>query len=94
MALKLNTPKLPESNEPATNAETARFIAGANKKPVTSKAKLQNFRLNESFEAILESGSARTGQSKTTILKAALAAWDNMDENQQNHWILESAKIG
>lgn len=94
MALKLNTPKLPELNEPATNAETARFITGANKKPVTSKAKLLNFRLNESFESILESGSMRTGQSKTTVLKAALAAWDNMDENQQNHWILESAKIG
>ncbi|MEM8184011.1 CopG family transcriptional regulator, partial [Morganella morganii subsp. sibonii] len=29
-----------------------------------------------------------------TILKAALAAWDSMDENQQNHWILESAKMG
>lgn len=94
MALKLNTPKLPELNEPATNAETARFITGANKKPATSKAKLLNFRLNESFENILESGAMRTGQSKTTVLKAALAAWDNMDENQQNHWILESAKIG
>lgn len=94
MALKLNTPKIPESNEPATNAETARFIAGANKKPVTAKAKLLNFRLNENFEGILESEAMRTGQSKTTVLKAALAAWDNMDENQRNHWLLESAKIG
>lgn len=94
MALKLNTPKIPESNKPATNAETARFIAGASKKNATSKAKLLNFRLNENFEGILESEAIRTGQSKTTVLKAALAAWDNMDENQRNHWLLESAKIG
>lgn len=94
MALKLNTPKLPDSNEPATNAETARFIAGANKKPIAAKAKLHNFRLSENFENILESDSMRTGQSKTTVLKAALAAWDNMDENQKNHWFLESVKIG
>ncbi|AVI93334.1 CopG family transcriptional regulator (plasmid) [Klebsiella pneumoniae] len=45
------------------------------------------------FEEILESGAQRTGQSKTTVLKAALAAFDNLDENLKNHWLLESAKI-
>ncbi|HFF7293533.1 TPA: CopG family transcriptional regulator, partial [Klebsiella pneumoniae] len=25
---------------------------------------------------------------------AALAAFDNLDENLKNHWLLESAKLG
>lgn len=94
MALKLNLPKkLSDSNEPATNIEASRFIVEANNKPILAKAKLHNFRLNENFERIMEAESMRTGQSKTTVLKAALVAWDNMDENQRNHWLLESAKF-
>ncbi|HHF8530982.1 TPA: CopG family transcriptional regulator, partial [Escherichia coli] len=42
---------------------------------------------------ILEAEAIRTGQSRTTVLKAALAAFDNLDENQKNHWLLESAKF-
>ncbi|WP_168403005.1 CopG family transcriptional regulator [Erwinia amylovora] len=93
MALKLNRPVVEESQEPATNAETARFISGASRKPVTSKARLFNFRLSETFDDILEAEAVRTGQSRTTILKAALAAYDNMEESQKTHWIMESAKM-
>ncbi|HDL6704133.1 TPA: CopG family transcriptional regulator [Yersinia enterocolitica] len=93
MALKLKTPVVPATEEQATNAETARFISGANRKPATGKAKLVNFRLSETFDDILEAEATRTGQSRTTVLKAALAAFDNLDENQKNHWLLESAKI-
>ncbi|WP_455865665.1 ribbon-helix-helix protein, CopG family [Pantoea agglomerans] len=93
MALKLNRPVVQESQEPATNAETARFISGASRKPVTSKARLLNFRLSESFDDILEAEALRTGQSRTTILKAALAAYDNMEESQKTYWIMESAKM-
>ncbi|MDP0919953.1 stability/ partitioning determinant, partial [Klebsiella pneumoniae] len=35
----------------------------------------------------------RTGQGNTDILKAALAAWQHMDENTKNHWLLEAAKL-
>ncbi|HGP4140779.1 TPA: ribbon-helix-helix protein, CopG family, partial [Enterobacter roggenkampii] len=52
-----------------------------------------NFRLSEAFDDILEAEAIRTGQSRTTVLKAALAAFDNLDENQKNHWLLESAKF-
>lgn len=93
MALKLNRPVVQESQEPATSAETARFISGATRKPAPAKAKLVNFRLAEAFENILEAESIRTGQNRTTVLKAALAAFDNLDEKQKNHWILESAKL-
>lgn len=93
MALKLNRPVVQESQEPATSAETARFISGASRKPVTSKARLFNFRLSETFDDILEAEAVRTGQSRTTILKAALAAYDSMEENKKTHWIMESAKL-
>ncbi|EGX7149739.1 CopG family transcriptional regulator [Escherichia coli] len=53
-----------------------------------------NFRLTEAYEEILEAEAIRTGQSKTTVLKAALAAFDSLDENLKNHWLLESAKLG
>lgn len=93
MALKLKTPTVPATEVQATNAETARFISGATRKPTPGKAKLVNFRLSEAFDDILEAEAIRTGQSRTTVLKAALAAFDNLDENQKNHWLLESAKF-
>ncbi len=34
MALKLNRPNIDESQQPAANAETARFISGATRAPV------------------------------------------------------------
>ena len=40
MALKLNRPNIDESKQPATNAETARFISGATRAPVVGKPKL------------------------------------------------------
>lgn len=96
MALQLNRPVVPEATEEqpaATSAETARFISEANKKPVKGKGRLVNFRLTEAYEEILEAEAIRTGQSKTTVLKAALAMYNSQDENIKNHWLLESAKF-
>nr|AWH57672.1 hypothetical protein [Escherichia coli] len=93
MALKLNRPNIDESQQPATSRNRA-FISGATRAPVAGKPKLMNFRLPAYFEEILEAEAQRTGQSKTTVLKAALAAFDNLDENLKNHWLLESAKLG
>lgn len=97
MALKLNRPAVPAATEgqpAATSAETARFISEASKKPVKGKGRLVNFRLTEAFEEILEAEAIRTGQSKTTVLKAALVMYNSQDENIKNHWLLESAKRG
>lgn len=91
MALKLNVPTIPGGDKPATNTETARFIAGAIKKQ-GPKTKLVNFRLAERYDNILDTEAARTGMSKTFVLKAALEAYESMDENQKNYWLLESAK--
>lgn len=59
MALKLNRPNIDESQQPATNAETARFISGATRAPVVGKPKLMNFRLSAHFEDILEAEAIR-----------------------------------
>ena len=91
MALKLNVPTIPDGDKPATNTETARFIAGAVKKQ-GSKPKLANFRLTARYDNILDTEVARSGMSRTSVLKAALAAYENLDENQKNYWLLESAK--
>ncbi|EKM4828480.1 ribbon-helix-helix protein, CopG family [Salmonella enterica] len=96
MALQLNRPVVPEATEEqpaATSTETARFISEAGKKPVKGKGRLVNFRLTEAYEEILEAEAIRTGQSKTTVLKAALAMYNSQDENIKNHWLLESAKL-
>ena len=92
MALALKRPVVQNTEKEATNTDTARIISGANRKPTSGKGRLVNFRLSEAFETILETESIRTGQNKTTVLKAALAAYENMDENVKNHWLLESAK--
>ncbi|HHZ9625930.1 TPA: CopG family transcriptional regulator, partial [Escherichia coli] len=73
---------------------SASHIPEENSKQLTAKARLLNFRLTEAYEEILEAEAIRTGQSKTTFLKAALAAFDSLDENRKNHWLLESAKLG
>ena len=94
MSLKLRRPDIsPKTEGQVTNTETARFISGASKNAKNGKSKLTNFRLSKSFEDILEIEAMRTGQNKTTVLKAALLAYNNLDENQRNFWLLESAKF-
>ena len=93
MSIKLRRPDVsPNTEGQATNTETARFISGASRNTKSSKSKLTNFRLSKNFEDILETEAMRTGQHKTTVLKAALVAYNNLDENQRNFWLLESAK--
>ncbi|CDO11617.1 unnamed protein product (plasmid) [Klebsiella pneumoniae] len=72
----------------------ARFIADGDKRPTKSgKSVSRTYRLNPVFIDIMETDAARTGQGNTDILKAALAAWQHMDENTKNHWLLEAAKL-
>ncbi|EJP7327044.1 CopG family transcriptional regulator, partial [Escherichia coli] len=68
---------------------SASYIPEENSKQLTAKARLLNFRLTEAYEEILEVEAIRTGQSKTTVLKAALAMYNSQDENIKNHWLLE-----
>ncbi|PKB89350.1 stability/partitioning determinant [Ewingella americana] len=85
---------LAEANAPETSpANTARFIAAADRRPDTGKLTPATFRLPRPTTDTLEEEAARTGQNKTAILKAAIMAYGNLDENEKNKWLLESMKL-
>ncbi|WP_257713994.1 CopG family transcriptional regulator [Escherichia coli] len=73
MALDLKTPVIPgQKTKEQTNADTARFINEATRKK-SGATKVTNVRLGDVYEDILEREALRTGQTKTAIMKAALA---------------------
>ncbi|EIK4671366.1 CopG family transcriptional regulator [Salmonella enterica] len=88
MSLILNKPK-----EPKERTENE-FVAAANERPGKKKSDMINFRAPPAFHEIIANEAARTGQNQTTILKAALIAYERMDDNDKNYWLLESAKAG
>ena len=93
MALDLKTPVIPGQKTEQTNADTARFINEATRKK-SGATKVTNVRLGDVYEDILEREALRTGQTKTAIMKAALAAYEHgLDDNGKNHWILQSARL-
>ncbi|NDO80934.1 stability/ partitioning determinant [Citrobacter sp. NCU1] len=84
-----------DKNESETNssANVARFISDGDRRPASGKALPKNFRLQQVFIDIMDEGATSTGLGQTDILKAALAAFQKMDENEKNYWILESKKL-
>lgn len=83
----------PEPANPASKGSTARFIADGDSRPTTRKAQPSNFRLPLEIINMLEEESEATGQSKTTVLKAAILAYHSqLSENEKNRWLLESAR--
>jgi hypothetical protein len=93
MALKLKKPAAPKTDAPATNADTARFISNAKNAPTSGKTPVTNFRLEPAFTEILSAEATRTGQNKTTIMKAMIVAWEEMDEAHKDRCILKSARM-
>lgn len=102
--LKLKVPNIPvtavaapETNESESRTgNVARFISEGDRRPATGKQGKglpKNFRLQQVFIDILDEGATSTGLGQTDILKAALAAYNQMDDNQKNFWILESKKM-
>lgn len=89
--------KKPSANvDPAaipTPHEVARFISDGDKRPAKGKAVSRTYRLNQVFIDVMEADAKLMGQGNTDILKAALAAWNSLDENTKKHWILESARM-
>lgn len=94
MAMILNKPIVDElQGETPTAHEVARFIADGDKRPIKSRTVSRTYRLNQIFIDVMEADAQRMGQGNTDILKAALTAWHNMDDNTKNYWLLESAKM-
>ncbi|HBJ6904411.1 TPA: stability/ partitioning determinant [Salmonella enterica subsp. enterica serovar Wyldegreen] len=92
MAMILNKPAVNTVENPSAH-EVARFIADGDKRPTKGRAVTRTYRLNPVFIDLVEADAQRTGQNNTDILKAALAAWSQLDDNQKNHWLLEAAKM-
>ncbi|MCT4708901.1 stability/ partitioning determinant [Enterobacteriaceae bacterium H11S18] len=94
MSMILNKPKVDDqTSDTPTPHEVARFISDGDKRPSKGRAVSRTYRLNQAFIDVMEADALRTGQGNTDILKAALAAWNNMDDNAKNHWLLEAAKM-
>ncbi|EJH2252551.1 TPA: stability/ partitioning determinant [Serratia marcescens] len=94
MAMILNKPNLPtETKDTPTAQEVARFIAEGDKRPPKSRAVSRTYRLNQIFIDVMEADAKRMGVGNTDILKAALTAWNSFNENEKNHWVLESNKM-
>lgn len=94
MALNLKKPATPKATDkPTTNSDVARFIKEATKSPKSGSTPASNFRLGAAGNEILDTDAAITGQSRTTILKAALLAWSELDEAQKIQFIVNSAKM-
>ncbi|PLY35383.1 stability/partitioning determinant [Pectobacterium carotovorum] len=97
MSFKLKKPNIlagASSPETAPSGHAAaQFIKAGDRRPDAGRAIPCQFRLTQGFIDILEAESLRTGQNKTTILKAAIAAYAGLDDNSKNMCVLESAKI-
>lgn len=102
--LKLKLPNIPvpavseTDNEGESNSSgnVARFISEGDRRPATGKSGKsfpKNFRLQQVFIDIMDEAATSTGLGQTDILKAALAAFHQMDDNKKNFWILESKKL-
>lgn len=84
--LKLNKP-----TEKPIITESA-FVAGANDKPGKRKTDMINFRASPHFHEIIGTELERTGQDRTTILRAALLAYDELPQSERDRLLLASSK--
>ncbi|RMU17945.1 Stability/partitioning protein [Pseudomonas amygdali pv. lachrymans] len=96
MKLKKPTFQIPivdgsEISDP--QASTARFIASGDRRPDSGRPIPATFRLPQTVIDALEEEAGRTGQNKTTILKAAVMAYSFLEENEKNKWLLDSMKM-
>ncbi|HGJ5869557.1 MULTISPECIES: CopG family transcriptional regulator [Arsenophonus] len=95
MSLKLKKPNIQiKNNLDIKKSDTARFIAKGDRRPEQGKKLTPStFRLPRFVIDLLEDEANRIGQNKTMILKAAILAYSDLDENIKNAWLIESLKI-
>ncbi|EQB1525433.1 CopG family transcriptional regulator [Enterobacter hormaechei] len=69
------------------------FVSAANDKPGKRKSDMINFRASSHFHEIIAAEVERTGQDKTTILRAALLAYEELEPGERDRLLLESSKF-
>lgn len=75
---KLELPELEHNND----VDETRFVQDAGKRPTEKKAKLASFRISNELLEFIDSESKRLNRNKTKIIKAALLAYQDLDENE------------
>lgn len=75
---KLELPELEQNNE----VNATRFVQDAGKRPIENKTKLASFRIPNELLEFIDNESKRLHRPKTKIIKAALLAYQDLDENE------------
>lgn len=75
---KLELPELEQNNE----VNATRFVQDAGKRPKENKTKLASFRIPNELLEFIDNESKRLHRPKTKIIKAALLAYQDLDENE------------
>ncbi|MEG7665032.1 hypothetical protein U0D24_21915 [Hafnia paralvei] len=80
--------------EETTRAQRlAKFISEGDKRPSKNEAKRTTFRLTQAYIDLIDAESESTNlNNRTLIIKAALLAFDQLDQNAKNICILNEAK--
>lgn len=68
------------------------FIREAQQIPAKGSSKPTSFVLQQFYRDLIDEQSNETGQNHTVILKAALLAFNHIEPNEKNHWLLEATK--
>lgn len=82
-------------NKPAQTQITTEkaFVSAANDKPGKRKSDMINFRAPPHFHGVIDDEVERTGQGRTTILRAALLAYEALEPGERDRLLLESSKF-
>ena len=75
---KLELPELEQKNE----VNATRFVQDAGKRPTENKTKLASFRITNELLDFIDDESKRLHRPKTKIIKAALLAYKDLNENE------------
>ena len=75
---KLELPELEQNQE----VNATKFVQDAGKRPTENKTKLASFRIPNELLEFIDNESKRLHRPKTKIIKAALLAYQDLDENE------------
>lgn len=85
--MKLNKPQV------AAPGNVANFVKAGDKKPTKSRLTARAFKFQQVFIDLIDSEAEKTCHDKVEVLKAALAAFSAMTEEEKNHWLLHQRRM-
>ena len=73
--------ELPPELTNEKKVDAVRFVQDAGRRPTENKTKLASFRISNELLGFIDDESKRLNRNKTKIIKAALLAYQDLDEN-------------